>query len=140
MNTAYSRRDFLTRSSTAALVVAAGWSTPSSAQAISVDDFLGLSQSLTGKTSLDEDIAAAMLDAFRSNGQADAVSALMNGESDADLENEIVAAWYSGVSPNPDDLTVLTYTDALMWDAMPYTKPMGYCGGATGYWAEPPTI
>ena len=79
-----------------------------------------------------------MLDAFIRIGKQDYLSAIVGGADKADLANAVAAAWYTGVSPDPDDLAVLTYTDALMWDAMDYTKPMAICGGETGYWSEPP--
>jgi hypothetical protein len=100
--------------------------------------FLSLSQKLVGQDDLSEDIAAEMLKAFGSIGNEDDLAALADGTDDEALSNAILAAWYTGVSPDPDDLKDLTYTDALMWQAMDYTKPMGYCGGAMGYWAEPP--
>ena len=49
------------------------------------------------------------------------------------VANELVAAWYSGMV----DCKVVLYTDALVWTAMAYSKPMGICGGVTGYWADP---
>jgi len=49
------------------------------------------------------------------------------------VANELVAAWYSGMV----DGKVVLYTDALAWSAMTYSKPMGICGGVTGYWADP---
>ncbi len=78
-----------------------------------------------------------MLKTFGSIGNEDDLAALADGADDEALSNAILAAWYTGVSPAPDDLKVLTYTDALMWQAMEYSKPMGYCGGAMGYWAKP---
>ena len=27
---------------------------------------------------------------------------------------------------------------ALLWDALDFTKPSGFCGGLTGYWGEAP--
>ena len=105
---------------------------------LDVQAFLALSQNLVGQDDLSEDIAANMLEAFSGLGRDDDLAALADGAEDEALSNEIVASWYTGVSPDPDDLKVLTYTDALMWQAMDFTKPMGECGGATGYWAEPP--
>ena len=35
------------------------------------------------------------------------------------------------------DGKVVLYTEAYVWSAMPYSKPMGVCGGVTGYWADP---
>lgn len=49
--------------------------------------------------------------------------------------------WLTGMAapaaPN-QPAQVLAYTDALVWAALPFTKPPGYCGGAFGYWADPP--
>jgi hypothetical protein len=49
------------------------------------------------------------------------------------VANDLCAAWYSGMV----DGKVVLYTDALVWTVMTYSKPMGICGGVTGYWAEP---
>ncbi len=105
---------------------------------LDVDAFLALSRKLVGQNDLPEDIAAGMLKAFAAAGREDDISTLASGKSDDGLADEIVAAWYTGESPNPEDLDVLTYTDALIWEAMDYTKPMAFCGGGVGYWAEPP--
>lgn len=101
--------------------------------------FLKLSQQLTGKSDLNEDIAARMLAAFQDAGRGDDIAAQLDGAEQAELADDIVAAWYSGVSPDPDSAEVVSYQDALMWDAMDYTKPMAVCGGTMGYWADPPT-
>lgn len=105
---------------------------------LDLDAFLALSEKLVGQEDLSNDIAGEMLNAFTAVGKEDGLSALADGTKNDALSAEIVEAWYTGVSPDPDDLEVLTYTDALLWRAMDYTKPMGYCGGAMGYWAEPP--
>ena len=79
-----------------------------------------------------------MLKAYSGLGKENALAALAAGKKDPDLTNSLVTAWYTGESPDPNDLLVLDYTEALIWQAMDYTKPMGYCGGAVGYWADPP--
>jgi hypothetical protein len=132
------RRSILVGGSALALASFAGWPRHSSAAAIDTDAFIKLSQELTGKTDLDADYASRMLDAFKVIGKSQDIAALADGSENPELENAIVAAWYSGLSPDPDSNEVITYTDALMWGAMSFTKPMGYCGGETGYWAEPP--
>lgn len=132
------RRHLLIGGSAAALAAFAQWPGAASAAELDPEGFLALSERLTRKDDLSADIAASMLEAFRATGRAEDLSSLLNGSDNQDLANEIVAAWYSGVSPDPDSNDVLTYTDALMWQAMSFTKPMGYCGGAMGYWAEPP--
>lgn len=123
-----------------ALAVSAFAQFPGKALAATVeaDDFLDLSIKLTGHSDLALEDAAKMLQAFNAIGKGDELAALVDGNSNPDLSNAIVAAWYSGVSPDPESDEVITYTEALMWPAMSYTKPMGYCGGATGYWADPP--
>ena len=30
------------------------------------------------------------------------------------------------------------FEQALLWQAMSFTKPFADCGGETGYWSEPP--
>ena len=106
---------------------------------LNLDAFLELSEKLVGRQDLSNDIADEMFQVFTAIGKRDGLSALADGIEDDELSAAVVEAWYTGVSPDPDDLDVLTYTDALMWRAMDYTKPMGYCGGSTGYWAEPPS-
>ncbi|MCY0096626.1 sugar dehydrogenase complex small subunit [Hoeflea ulvae] len=108
------------------------------AATIDADGFLELSKKLTGHSDLSADDALKMFEAFKAIGKGDDLAALAEGDADPELGNEVVASWYSGVSPDPDSEEVITYTEALMWPAMSYTKPMGYCGGETGYWADPP--
>lgn len=132
------RRHLLIGGSTAALAAFAQWPGAASAAELDPERFLALSERLTRKDDLSADLATSMLEAFKTTGKANDLTALANGDDNQDLANEVVAAWYSGVSPDPDSNDVLTYTDALMWQAMTFSKPMGYCGGAMGYWAEPP--
>ena len=54
------------------------------------------------------------------------------------IANELVFAWYSGVVKNGDSEQIVLYADALVWTAMTFSKPMGLCGGAFGYWSDPP--
>ncbi|MCZ4291866.1 sugar dehydrogenase complex small subunit [Hoeflea alexandrii] len=132
------RRHVLLGGSAVALAAFAQWPGSASAAELDPENFLALSKQLTRHDDLSSDIATAMLEAFKATGKADELSALADGADNQELANAVVAAWYSGVSPDPDSGEVLTYTDALMWQAMSFTKPMGYCGGEMGYWAEPP--
>ncbi len=61
-----------------------------------------------------------------------------DGAISGTLADEIVAAWYSGSYATSAGLAAFNLTDALVWDALDFTKPPGLCGGATGYWAAPP--
>ncbi len=79
--------------------------------------FLDLSRKMTGKSDLGEQFADRMLAAFETAGRGESVAALIDGGDDPQLANDVVAAWYSGVSPDPDSSTVLAYQEALMWRA-----------------------
>ena len=132
------RRSILIGGSALAAIAFAKWPSEASAAELDAETFAELSRKLTGNEDLDADYAAEMLDAYKAIGKNEDIAALADGSENPELENDIVAAWYSGLSPDPDSNEVITYTDALMWEAMSFTKPMGYCGGETGYWAEPP--
>jgi hypothetical protein len=54
------------------------------------------------------------------------------------LANDLVAAWYSGLVGAGKNAKLVLYADAYVWSAMTFSKPMGVCGGVTGYWARPP--
>jgi len=118
------------------------WSAPD-------QDFMKLSTALIGAGDLDADLGRAYGKALRAGSQGVAIDRLVGlagtraggalldrirHDNLNDAANLVVAAWYSGVV----DGQVITYTDALAWNAVPFTKPNGSCGGAFGYWAEPP--
>lgn len=139
------RRDFLIGLAVAiAAAGAAGF--PSSlyaASGISVEQFTNLSKTLTQAASLDPDVARTLLGAFIATGHEADLSALIADPASATGKNAtvakaVVAAWYSGVCNTATGQAVATYDQALMWSAMSFTKPMGICGGDTGYWSEPP--
>ena len=71
-------------------------------------------------------------------GSAD-LDAALRAQGLEDIADELVAAWYSGVVTQGRTPQVVLYAGAYMWSAMSFTKPMGQCGGATNYWADPPT-
>nr|WP_230989670.1 sorbitol dehydrogenase family protein [Devosia faecipullorum] len=50
----------------------------------------------------------------------------------------MISNWYTGVAETKGGDEVVTYTEALMWEALDFTKPMGWCGGETGYWTDAP--
>lgn len=115
--------------------------------------FTSLSQALTGYPAPDAATAAKVQRAFATPARRASLAALAQvvaATSPADLErvlaernlagvaNDLVATWYAGVVPGSKSDTVVLYTNAFMWTAMTWTKPMGVCGGVTGYWADPP--
>lgn len=150
------RRDLLKALAGAAAAVAAGRAAPAFAQAAaapSVAQFGKLSAALTGYPQADPATAAKMLRAFATPQRRVALAALAQAVATtpaADLDaalaargldgiaNDLVAAWYSGIVGNGKQPSLVLYTDALVWTAMTYSKPMGVCGGPTGYWADPP--
>jgi hypothetical protein len=60
----------------------------------------------------------------------------------AGLENAaevVVVALYSGTVDTPKGPVVISYDQAIVWQACGWTKPNGFCGGSTNYWATAPT-
>jgi hypothetical protein len=118
------------------------------AQAGDASAFAKLSAALTGYPQPDSATAAKLMRAFATPRRAASLRALAAlaastpaGELDAaiaarkldQVANDLVAAWYSGMV----DGKVVLYAEAYVWTAMTYAKPMGICGGVTGYWADP---
>jgi hypothetical protein len=142
----FSRRDLLRSGTSAAsiLILGARSITPVFAAAPpSLEQFIAISRKLTGHQSLDSDMGKNILDAFVAAGQAGDIVTLFGDpapeQSQLKIASAIVAAWYSGISPRPGASQVTGFNEALVWDALTYTKPWGSCGGETGYWGEPPS-
>ncbi len=141
--TAITRRTAILRSVAAAIAAAgpAGFAPGVFAQAdLSVDQFLELSERLTGASGLDEDVASTLLGGFLATGHGPALVELARAEPvpASPLADAIVAAWYSGLYDTGHGTAVSDFNGALVWTALSFTKPFGSCGGATGYWADPP--
>ncbi|WP_442581812.1 sugar dehydrogenase complex small subunit [Mesorhizobium sp. ASY16-5R] len=142
MKPAITRRDvFLGGASLAAL--AAGFPRGAIAQdAVTADQFIALSARLTetAASSLDTTMAGKLLEGFIESGRGPGLT-LLATDTQVDtgtVANDVVAAWYSGVVDTGSGPAVAGFTEALMWNALDFTKPFAYCGGETGYWAEPP--
>lgn len=116
--------------------------------------FAALGAALTGYPAPDAATVARVQRAFATPARSKALASLAQivaTTSPADLDhvlaarglatiaNELVATWYSGTVPGASSGQVVLYANAFMWSAMTWTKPMGVCGGVTGYWADPPT-
>ena len=140
MAVAMTRRQLLFATAAAACVAGVAGPIPLRAEAaMTAEVFLALSRSLTGRADLDDGVGAALLEGFVATGRGAALAGLAaGGETAANhpLANAVVAAWYSGLAP--DGKSVATFDQALLWSALSFTKPFGSCGGATGYWADPP--
>jgi hypothetical protein len=139
---ASTRRDYLL--GVAAAIAAAGTSgfprELYADTAVTVEQFLALSQKLTNASGLDAGVAKTLLGGFLAAGNGPALAALIaGGRQDGPLANAIVAAWYSGIYDSAaGKQAVAMFTDALLWNALTFTKPPGFCGEATGYWAKAP--
>ena len=111
-------------------------------ETITVDEFRALSARLTGAslTDLNATAAAKLLDGFLSmeRGADLARLAADPGARAGPLADDIVAAWYSGNYQTAAGLASIGLPGALLWDALNFTKPSGFCGGLTGYWGEAP--
>ena len=140
-----SRRDLLRNGTSVAsmLVVGVQFTAPADAAASpTLDQFLDMSRNVTAQSSLDKDMGRSIFDAFVSAGHAEDLATLIADpaaeRSNSKIADAVVAAWYSGLSPLPGARQVTGFNDALVWNALDYTKPWGNCGGETGYWSEPP--
>lgn len=146
MNPSMTRRDLVLQAVGAAIAAAGvtGFAPSLYAQnSVTPEQFLKLSQALTTTSDLDPDLAKTLLGGFLAAGYGSALAALGGGQGAADpatssVANAIVAAWYSGVYDTGKRQAVMTYDQALLWNALTFTKPMGQCGGDTGYWSNPP--
>ena len=151
-----SRRDLLHALSGATALVLGGRVAPALAQGaptLTATQFGALSAALTGYPAADAATNAKMLRAFATparRAQLDALAKVVADTPAAGLDaaisaqkldgiaNDLVGAWYSGIVTNGKTQSLVLYTGALVWTAMTYSKPMGVCGGPTGYWANPP--
>lgn len=137
-----SRRAFiLTGASLAALVLAhpllAG-----ERDTLSLEEFRALSARLTSVSPADlaPDAASRLLSGFLSLGRGPDLDHLADdpATSDDTLATDIVAAWYSGNYQMATGLASIDLPNALLWNALDFTKSPGVCGGAMGYWGDPP--
>lgn len=115
--------------------------------------FATLTRTLTGYAWQDDAAAAAMLRALSASVGASTLArvadlarttpadGLSNALTAAGLDrvaSTIVTALYSGIVDTPKGPVVLTYVSAIAWQAVPWTKPNGLCGGITDYWSTAP--
>jgi hypothetical protein len=111
--------------------------------AVSLDQFLGISNRLLGIEDLERNTGEKFLEGLLASGREAVLSRFVNGadtssEAARNLANDIVASWYSGLYETGHGTAVATYNEAMIWRALSFTKPLGNCGGATGYWNSPP--
>jgi hypothetical protein len=111
-------------------------------ETITAEAFRALSARLTGAslTDLAAGASAKLLDGFLSTERGAELARLAAdpGAKTGALADEIVAAWYSGNYHTATGLASFGLANALLWNALDFTKPSGVCGGATGYWGDAP--
>jgi hypothetical protein len=142
--TSVSRRNFLILLALAPAAVqrVASGQNEAATKVISVDEFLRLSEHLTGREKLGRELATTYRDALvASPANIPLLAQLVAGESPTPahvaLEGMIVEWWYTGVYTIDGQPRVATHNDALIWSTLRVPAP-GMCAGAFGAWANPP--
>ena len=135
-----------------AALAASALAGPRRAQASGVDA-AALAKSLTGFTFGDASTASAMLDALsEAVGEstlrriasiaaatpADRLADELSAGGLAAQAEVVVAALFTGQVDTPKGPRVISYDNALVWQALAWTKPNAWCGGETGYWSAKP--
>lgn len=141
MNASFTRRGLLAGVAAAiAAAGAAGFPSALYAQAnITLDQFIALSERLTQTHDLDPGVARTLLGGFLATGNGAALAQLAKKRDEhGPVANAIVAAWYSGIYETGKGRAVASPERALLWTVLTFTKPPAFCGGETGYWANPP--
>jgi hypothetical protein len=106
------------------------------AQAFALDDFLALSSRLTGYSNLDRQAAGTFLNNLLATP---GVTAGRLAHPDAELERDIIVAWYTGVQTVHGETRLVTHEGALQWRALQMPAP-GVCAVPFGAWAKPPRM
>lgn len=141
-----------------AALAASSMAAPLAAQPAPLADpasFADLTRTITGFGFKDAATAQATLDALAAAVGADnlrRIGTLAAVMPPAQLQNElrvagleraartVVDALWTGTVDTPQGARVVTYEHALIWQALPWTKPNAACGGETNYWAAAPAI
>jgi hypothetical protein len=138
-----------------AALAASGWLPPALAQAaMPAAQFSALSTAFAGNSYADPKVASAMLRALTqavgrdklarlakiasSTPPAQLAAAIASAGLGAQAET-VVAALFSGIVDTPGGPQVISYDQALVWQALAWTKPNAFCGGQTNYWASAPS-
>ncbi len=112
--------------------------------AISLDEFVRLSQRLLGRTNLDARVAATYFNALIADSENVLLLTGLAQGSGTDLtpahlalERTIIDWWYTGTYTVGGKRQLATHSGALMWGALGMPAP-GICTGTFGAWARPP--
>jgi hypothetical protein len=136
-----SRREFLLAGVAAAIATAGASGFPAALftdAPVTLAQFMALSGKLTEAANLDTGMGEKFLGGFLASGQSEGLARLVAGGREPELESAIIAAWYSGVYDTGQGKAVAGFEQALLWNALTFTKPPSDCGGEMGYWSKPP--
>lgn len=135
---------------------------PAPMQPMGLDDFMSLSEALTGAKGLSRELAELYLKYLTARpGGGQELTVLWNaaglGRSaspqrrrepaqagvfpDKNVDRTartILKLWYTGRYEADGVPRLAEYTDTLAWRAVGYTVAPSNCGGRMGFWAEPP--
>ena len=113
------------------------------ATAVTLDEFVEVSERLLGRKNLDREVAQTYLTALNANPDSAATLAYLvqsNGNPTPEqrtLSATIVEWWYTGVYTVDGKPRLATHTGALVWSSLGMPAP-GTCAGPFGAWAQPP--
>lgn len=133
------RRVFLAFAASVAPAAAFGQSKP----AVSLAEFIELSERLLGRSKLDPEVGQIYLNAIladRDNAIHLATLVQMNGNPTPEqrvLSQTIVEWWYTGVCTVDGKPRLATHAGALMWSALDMPAP-GTCAAPFGAWSKAP--
>lgn len=111
------------------------------APSVGVDELIALSAAVTGReaSAFDKDMAQQILQGLQAQGRLPQLAALhADPQAEPALANALRVAWYSGTLPGSPQPQFVGFQGALLWSAVPFLHVPAQCGGATGYWSEPP--
>jgi fructose 5-dehydrogenase small subunit len=80
----------------------------------------------------------AKLAALATNTPPDQLDAALKAAGLERTAEIVVVALYTGAVDGPKGPIIVSYDQALVWQACGWTKPNAFCGGPTNYWANPP--
>jgi hypothetical protein len=117
---------------------------PAAAPAVSVEEFMRLSQRLTERPRLDAEVGVIYFNAIFAVPENRPLLARLARENGPELtpahialERTIVECWYTGTYSVAGERRLATHAGALMWGALGVRAP-GSCAGAFAEWSRPP--
>lgn len=106
--------------------------------------FRALSARLTGfdVDRINADRALGIVQALLAAGDGAALDRLLAGEDeegDRELAMRIAQAWYLGELSSPGWPASRLFHEALVWQALEFTQPPGFCARKPEAWHQPPS-